>query len=290
LITKKEKTINYVVEKLRHVEGIRAVALTGSTSYGTSISQSDIDLMLLYDKKNPININRLKSIVFELSDFKNPLVTPFGAWGELSDGGVYVVIKTVVFNMFYKCIDYLFEVFGQLEKGRFRSDYVGPLPYGLHTYSLCGSVKKLKPLYDQKGIITALKKQVPSYPPRLKKNILRFFLGQARRSLDEARMAAARNQTYLLVGDLARTVNSFIQVLYALNEIYFTVDKSFYHDFRFMKKSPVRFLERAESLLFLKKSTAATMEKKVSEGEKLFKELISLCPSSSFPVFYNYRR
>jgi predicted nucleotidyltransferase len=73
--------IHPVIDRLRSIEGIVAIALGGSRARGTHTPKSDVDLGLYYQPENPLNLLALNHLASELDGkHRTKLITPIGEW------------------------------------------------------------------------------------------------------------------------------------------------------------------------------------------------------------------
>ena len=84
--------VGELVERLRAVEGVVAVALGGSYARGTQRPDSDIDLGLYYLDGSRFSIDALKEIADDVDDGGRPTITDFGGWGRWVNGGAWLTI------------------------------------------------------------------------------------------------------------------------------------------------------------------------------------------------------
>ena len=78
--------IENIVDKLKDIQGLKAIVLGGSWASGTQHPDSDIDLGLYYSQDAPLDIPSIRKIAAQLNDFPNPVVTDLGEWGRWVKG------------------------------------------------------------------------------------------------------------------------------------------------------------------------------------------------------------
>ena len=277
--------IQNIVEQLIHVEGIKAIVLGGSWASGTQRPDSDIDLGLFYSEDTPLNISHVRKIAIELNDFPNPVVTELGGWGTWVNGGAWLTIKGQRVDFLYRNIDFVSRIIDDCRKGEIQLDGPQQPPYGLHSYIYCAEVQICKVLYDPDGLISALKSKVAHYPQPLKSRIINGFLWDADFTLEVAKKPAARGDIYFVAGCLTRVASDLVQVLYALNEVYFISDKRMYGDVQTFKIKPDNLLERINSILGNMGCDGEELIAIISETEVLLKEITALCKDQYTPRF-----
>jgi len=87
---------------------------------------------------------------------------------------------------------------------------------------------------------------------------------------------ASRGEVYLVTGCLARTIHCLVQVLYALNEIYYLNEKKLKADLDSFSIRPDHFLERVYTLLGATGTTSAQLQESLAKTEALYNELATL--------------
>src|SRR5438445_7174528 len=94
--------IENIIDKLKEVQGLKAIVLGGCRASGTERPDSDIDLALYYSQNAPLDIDRIKSIAAQLNDFPNPVVTDLGGWGKWVNGGAWLTIEGQRVDFLYR--------------------------------------------------------------------------------------------------------------------------------------------------------------------------------------------
>lgn len=270
-----KKIIDLVTNKIKIVQGIKAIALIGSYSFGNLKKDSDIDFALFYRGSNKFDFKAFSSVIHKLSDFPNPFITEIDTLGKLSNGKAWVTIKGKEFDFFYWDIDRINIYLGQCSKGLIQANYNYPYPYGFYNFSYLRIISDAKVLYDPDSIIDFLKNKISKYPYLLKKNIIKAFLFDASRNYQHALKYAKRKQLYMFLGCVTRVTKDLIQILYALNKTYFSLDKQIYFDYEKFDKKPPFFLKKIEN--FLTNINSENTMDKLSDLKKLIEEVTELC-------------
>ncbi|MEP1077537.1 nucleotidyltransferase domain-containing protein [Leptolyngbya sp. PL-A3] len=80
--------IHQVVDRLKSIEGVVAIALGGSRARGNYTPKSDVDLGIYYQPENLPDLLALNHLASELDDsHRTNLITPIGGWGKWINGG-----------------------------------------------------------------------------------------------------------------------------------------------------------------------------------------------------------
>jgi hypothetical protein len=268
--------IEGIVDRLKTVDGLRAVVLGGSLASGAQHAGSDIDLGIYYNADRLLNTQQVKSIAGELNDLPDPVVTDLGGWGRWVNGGAWLTIQGQRVDFLYRSIDFVSAIIDDCNRGEIQSDYWQQPPYGFHSYMYCAETSICKALYDPGGIIQELKRKVAQYPQLLKEKIIKDFTWSAQFTLDVAKKSTRQEDVYFVAGCLARAVSCLVQVLYALNETYFISDKRMYRDVEQFALKPQNFVERVNRILGYAGREREELEKSLKAAEALLGEMIVL--------------
>ena len=141
------------------------------------------------------------------------------------------------------------------------------------------------PLYDPQDHIANLKRQVTSYPPKLKQRIITDCLWSAEFTLIHARSFAAADDVYNTVGCLTRSAANLTQVLFALNEVYFMSDKRVMETMAGFALLPTNYVEQVTTGLARPGRTALALAQTVAEMEGVWRSVAGLAGNSYQPKF-----
>jgi len=273
--------IRGIVDKLKPVQGIKAIVLGGSWAAGTQGPGSDIDLGLYYSAGHPLDTQQVNSIASELNDLPDPVVTDLGGWGLWVNGGAWLTISGQRVDFLYRNIDFVSSIIDDCNRGKIQSDYWQQPAYGFHSYMYCAETNICKILYDPGGIIQALKAKVVQYPQPLKDKIIKHFTWLAQFTLDVAKKSVRQGGVYFVAGSLTRIISCLVQVLYALNETYFISDKRMYRDVEQFALKPQNFAKRVNRILGDAGREREELEESLRMAEELLSEMVTLCSAIS---------
>lgn len=268
--------LNQLVEKLKPVAGLRAIALGGSYARGDQRPDSDLDLGLYYTEDQPLATAQVRSLAASLNDTPDPVVTDLGSWGPWVNGGAWLTIGGQRVDFLYRNLTFVHATIDDCQAGRICSDYWQQPAYGFHSFMYCAETAINQPLYDPEYLVAQLKLRVTSYPPRLKQAILDSFLWSARFTLDNIRKPAARGEIYLTAGGLARAIHCLVQVLYALNERYYLSEKQLARELVSFIHQPPDFLASVNRILGSPGTTSAELMDSLERTEALYRECLAL--------------
>ena len=215
-----------IAERVAAIRGVEAVALGGSWARGDADPRSDIDLGIYYRPSSPPDLVALRELAAELDPAHGrEAVTEIGGWGPWINGGAWLAVEDRSVDWIYRDLDLVEAVIADCLRGRTDCHYQPGHPHGFHTHMYLGEVADSAPLHDASGVLEKLKAQSVPYPPALKRRIVELYVWEAAFALNTAEKAAARNDTWYVAGALFRSVACLVQVLFALNERYFTNEK-----------------------------------------------------------------
>lgn len=274
-----------ITSLLKDVHGVSAIVLGGSWASGTQRADSDIDLGIYYEENNPLDIEGIKKIASELNDLPNPVVTKLGEWGKWVNGGAWLTIRGQRVDLLYRNLDFISSVINDTLSGIKVSDYYQQPPYGFQSYIYCAEIKICKILFDSNNSISTLKDKLQVYPPALRKTIINEFLWDAQFSLEHAKKSARRGEVYVVTGCLTKIMSDLVQVLYAINDVFFIGDKHLYQDVTTFKNVPVNFLDRLKKILGNPGLDSTQLNYTVDQAETLFQDFRELCGNEFIPKF-----
>lgn len=276
-----ELLLQRLVDQLKSVQGLRAIVLGGSHASGSARPDSDLDIGLYYDEKQPLDVERIRSIAAGINDTPDPVVADLGGWGTWVNGGAWLTIRGQRVDFLYRNIDFVSATIDDSNAGQFRSDYWQQPAYGFHSFMYCTETFICRPLYDPDRVIERLKAKVAHYSPHLKRSIIKRFLWSARFTLDNTYKPASRQDVYIVTGCLARAIHCLVQVLYAINETYYLSEKSLSMDLRSFNLQPENFLERIHTLLGATGTSSTQLQASILQTETLYNEITSLAEKES---------
>jgi hypothetical protein len=268
--------LQHIVTSLKPVSGLKAIVLGGSYATDSQRPDSDIDLALYYEERDPLDSAHIRSIAAMLNDTPDPIVTDPGGWGIWVNGGAWLTSQGQRVDFLYRNIDFVSSTLDDCNAGILRSDYWQQPAYGFHNFIYCTETMICRPLYDPHAVIEHLKAKVVTYSPALKQAIIKNFLWSARFTLDNTYKPAIRGEVYIAAGCLARTTHCLVQVLYALNETYYISEKKLAQDIASFSIQPERFLERIYALLGEVGTNSTQLQEALKETEELYAEVVAL--------------
>jgi predicted nucleotidyltransferase len=276
-----ELLLQKIIDQLKVVRGLRAIVLGGSYASGSERPDSDIDIGVYYDEKQPLEIEQVRAIASLLNDTPNPTVTELGGWGVWVNGGAWLTVGGQRVDFLYRNIDFVSSTIDDCNVGKIQADYWQQPAYGFHSFMYCTETAICRPLYDPEQVIEGLKAKVAEYSPYLKQAIIERFLWSARFTLDNTYKSAVYGEVYRVTGCLARAVHCLVQVLYALNESYYLSEKKLEADFGVFRIQPENFLARIAGILGATGTTGERLQESLAKTEAIYSEVAALSIKSS---------
>ncbi|MCM3745777.1 nucleotidyltransferase domain-containing protein [Paenibacillus pasadenensis] len=164
-----EHVMEKVVERLKKIEGIKAIVLGGSRAGGTHTSHSDIDIGIYYDSASRLDIAELQKAAAELDDeHRSNLITDIGGWGPWINGGGWLVVEQYPVDILFRDLTQVSKVIQQCLSGEVTMDYQPGHPHGFVNSIYFSEVALCKVLWDCSGILADLKSRTTPYPAVLK--------------------------------------------------------------------------------------------------------------------------
>jgi len=241
--------IKDIVEMLKTTgDGDMTITLAGAHAKGLDDELSDIDIYMYYENPKPYETN--KQILEAFADNHSVAMSP----DHFSEayGGCYI--------FHYK--DTLVEVTTRLYENALKriheslDGYFEILPQswtinGYYTFTYAVEVSIVKPLWDPPNFIENTKKIVLPYSQKLKKKIIEVFGGRMNSPLNnhEYNNAVKRRDLFMVNWYVDTALINMVQVIYALNEAYFTGDKQMARKLAALPYCPGKLLENLEFLL-----------------------------------------
>ncbi|MBR0955780.1 nucleotidyltransferase domain-containing protein [Bradyrhizobium japonicum] len=211
---------------LADVPGVQAVVLGGSRARGSGHAASDYDIGLYFKTAIPLDTERVLAAAKDIAD--DPAVTavtPVGEWGQWIVGGAWLAVEGRKVDLLYRNADAVEAVMESCRAGVITMDYQPGHPHGFCSAIWMGEIAYCQPLHDPNGVIARLKSIALPYPPPLRVALIRRFQWEILFSIENAELAAVRNERSHIAGCVYRSLACVAQVLFALNERYLINEK-----------------------------------------------------------------
>ena len=218
--------VDALVRILRQTtRGRCAIALAGAHAKGTSDASSDIDIYVFAEDVQPYEKRR--AVICAAADvgttpwiFESVDAEPWG-------GGMDFIYQGTPVEAVVRTFARMDQVVQDCLKGRFEIIPATWTSNGYYSFIYLCELSFLMPIWDPDGILAEYKSQAAVYPEPLRRSILQTFLGRAGCWMGNFHYESAvqRGDILFTAPIVQHTVLDMIQVVFALNRMYFTGDK-----------------------------------------------------------------
>jgi len=220
-----EQKIQALVELLKEMaEGKCAIALAGAHAKGTADAASDIDLYVFAERAKP-RAHRLELICGIADQGTTPWVDDFDAapWG----GGMDFTYQGTPVEVVGRTLSRMEQVIGDCLEGKFEIIPATWTSNGYYTFIYLCELSFIQPVWDPDGVLADYQQRAANYPEPLRRAILETFLGRAGTWIENFHYESAvrRGDVLFTAPIVLHTVMDMVQVVFALNRVYFTGDK-----------------------------------------------------------------
>lgn len=277
--------VTSLVDRLKVIRGVKAVVLGGSRADDTHKPDSDFDVGIYYDDPLGLDLDGIKKLANAVNDTPDPTVTSLGGWGKWINGGAWLTVRGRRVDFLYRDINFVRQVIQDSKRGFTQFDFYQQPPYGFYSYIYCGEIQTCRVLFDPDASIARLKEDVTEYPEPLKKTIVDGNLWDAEFALSHCKKAAEHGEVLIVAGCLTRIASDLIQVLYAINEVFFVSEKKFLgHEATFRLK-PDNLAGRIIGMLGEIGKSPEEMKRAVLGSERLVEDMRQLAGGLYQPKF-----
>jgi predicted nucleotidyltransferase len=281
----KSELLTHLVTALGQTPGVVAVVLGGSYARGTQRETSDLDLGLYYLEAAPFSLADMKRLASSISARESPIVTNFYEWGPWVNGGAWIQTESGKVDFLYRNLDQVQQTIAEARQGIIHHDYDQQPAYGFYNIIYLAETDVCIPLYDPYARIADLKRQVATYPAKLKQRIIVEWLWNAEFSLIHAVDFAAAADVYNTVGCLTRVAAGLTQVLFALNETYFISDKKVMGAIARFALRPPDYVEQITDILARPGRTAEELGHTITRLKAVWRSVVDLAGDAYQPKF-----
>ena len=272
----KRSLLEQLVDQLSRVPGVSAIVLGGSYASGTQHEASDMDIGLYYSEARPFSIASIRGIAEKVSINGAATVTGFYEWGAWVNGGAWIHTAQGKVDFLYRNVDQVQRTIAEAQQGISHHDYDQQPTYGFYSVIYLAETQICIPLHDPELLIARLKRDVETYPPKLKQKVLADALWAAEFTLLHARGFAAQGDIYNTVGCLTRAISNITQALFALNERYFIRDKKVLEVVARFPNLPAGYIQQINRILACPGSTAPELTRTIGDLEQVWHSVVLL--------------
>ncbi|WGD50387.1 nucleotidyltransferase domain-containing protein [Bradyrhizobium sp. CB1650] len=216
-----------LVDAFVEVPGVEAIVLGGSRARGTSHENSDYDIGLYFSDSSKLDTDVLQQAVRQIADDPEATtVTSVGEWGRWIVGGAWLRVEGQKVDLLYRNIDAVRRTMEACREGQISMDYQPGHPHGFCSAIWMGEIACCQPLHDRHEVIAELKTIALPYPEPLREALIRRFRWEIPFSIENAELAALREDQIHVAGCAYRALSCVAQVLFALNGEYLINEKA----------------------------------------------------------------
>jgi hypothetical protein len=276
-----DEIVSALVPMLRTwVAGEYGIAIGGSYAKGSGDSLSDVDIYLFANEVLPA-ARRAERVVADLGAQARP-----ESWGA---GDPFVQGGTDFWHAGQRVECWLRstrEVDGTLRAclgGEVRREYVVWTVMGFLSYTALADVHSMNIVDDPHGILVRWKTAVATYPEALRQSILGRFMPEAAFWPENFhyRTAVQRADVIYTSAIVQQVLQALIQVVFALNRVYFPGEKRLAHAMETLPIQPSGFARRVQELLAPSSVDVAGLETQRRELADLVAEMRALVSAES---------
>ena len=248
-----DRLIAEISKELKNISvGDCSIALAGSRAYGGADDDSDIDIYMLVDSVKPHDeiVEIIKTIADKDSNVSVSAsfdFAPYGGGIDFRYQGIPVEVTVKYYSMIKKrlddCHDGKFEIIPQTWTSN-----------GYYTYISASEIDFIEPIWDPNGFIAEYKEKFCVYPEKLRRSIISCFMERAYTWINNFHYESAiRRGDFMFTSTcVLHTVQDLIQVIFAINRVYFKGDKKLELSIKELPYCPKEF---SDNLLFLMQSS-----------------------------------
>lgn len=241
--------IKDIVEMLKTTgDGDMTITLAGAHAKGLDDEYSDIDIYMYYANPKPYEIQ--KQIVESFADNHEAILTSDHVSNEV--GGYFIFdYKGTLVEVTTRLYENALKRIRETVDGQFEIKPVSWTINGYYTFTYASEISYVKPMWDPSNFIENSKKIIYPYSQKFKKKVIEVFSGRINESLNNREYinAIKRRDLFMTNYFADSTLLNMVQIIYALNETYFTGDKQMARKIAALPYYPHNLLENLEFLL-----------------------------------------
>jgi len=264
------KVVQQITKSLTKLAWVKAITIAGSALINDLSQISDIDF-LIYHESLPGVVTRKKYYqLYSLQDKKRPAsfnlkVPPLWIMDKFySPEGIKLDLTFIQIRHFEKILD---DILKRGETDR-KAGWFYPI-------CLLSDLKNSLVLHDPSGIFKKWRAKSKKYPIKARKQIIKTNFFELSYNLKELKNASERDDYIYFLHCLNACVENFVQIVFALNEVYYPGNKRSLEYFQHFQLKPIDFEEILNNLIATP-NTLNCLSKKFQICKKLTEEIKSL--------------
>ena len=196
------------------------IAVGGAHAKGTEDAESDLDLYVFARDVQP------KAERARLATQWSPDIAGLVTWGNdtpFIQGGTDFYYRKQKVECWLRNSEHINRAIAECKEGVVRREFVTWTTTGFYNHCCLSDLKAMIPIEDPSGLLSRWQSEIAAYPPRLQQTIVRTHLSAARfwPSNFHYNSAIERQDVIYAVGIVQQVIHNLIQVLFALNKVYF---------------------------------------------------------------------
>ena len=242
--------VNEVIPLLRQFcVGEYGIAIGGSHAKGISDEQSDVDIYLFAKLILPCD---QRSALIEHEIEKPGQVKSWGNDVEFVEGGTDFWYAGRKFECWLRNVQYVEKTLQMCEQGQVERTFVVWTVMGFYNYVVLSDIHGMQIVEDPYGFLGRWKAQIAKYPAALREAIVGRYLADAQFWPENFhyRSAVERGDILYTSGIVQLVVYALIQVVFALNRVYFPGEKKVGVVLEKLDLQPRDFNQRIRELVY----------------------------------------
>jgi hypothetical protein len=233
----------------RFATGEYGIALGGSHAKGTGDERSDVDIYLFAECV--LSADRRRALAEQVCGADGGVV----CWGmdePFVEGGTDFRYGGQTVEVWIREARSVAETIERCLRGEVEREYRAWTVMGFFNYAVLSDVRSMRIVDDPSGMLEEWKRRVAEYPPALRRAIVARFLAEAKFWPGNVhyRSAVERGDAIYAAGIAHQVACALVQVVFALNEVYFPGEKRLARALGRLPAAPRAFAARVEALLW----------------------------------------
>jgi hypothetical protein len=224
------------------------VALGGSHAKGTADAHSDVDVYLFADAFLPA-ARRVELVTVRLGEAARAV--SWGADEPFVEGGTDFSVDGVLVECWLRGARQVESTLAACVRGGIRREHKAWTAMGFFEHVVLGDVHAMRVVEDPAGMLARWKATVATYPEPLRDTLLRRFMAEAAFWPENPHYLGAveRGDVIYTSAIVQQTVQALIQVVFALDRVYFPGEKKLADALEKLPSAPRDFAARIQNVL-----------------------------------------
>ena len=225
------------------------IALGGSYAKGLNDTLSDVDIYVFAHEILPCQ-GRTEKLMQKSDQFTK--ITSWGADSVFVEAGTDFWYVGRKIECWLRNIQRIEETIQACRAGQIGRDYIYWTVMGFYNYTALSDLRVMQVVDDPYGIMARWKTVIADYSARLQEAIIRRYMAEARFWPENFhyRSAIERTDTIYTCGIVQQVVYALIQVVFALNRVYFPGEKKITESLKHLAIQPQAFGQRIRNLVY----------------------------------------